>query len=43
MQIYTPLSNKAIKRRKVAPNHSSINRRTYTETDENPANSATAM
>lgn len=43
MHIYTPLSNKAIKRRIVAPNHSSLNRRTYTETEENPANSSAAM
>ncbi|EAS00330.2 Serine/Threonine kinase domain protein (macronuclear) [Tetrahymena thermophila SB210] len=43
MQIYTPLSSKAIKRRLVAPNHSSLNRRTYTESEEIPISSAAAM
>ncbi|KAL4503310.1 hypothetical protein ABPG72_000916 [Tetrahymena utriculariae] len=43
MQIYTPLSSKAIKRRLVAPNYSSLNRRTYTESEEIPISSAAAM
>ncbi|KAL4455024.1 hypothetical protein ABPG74_006406 [Tetrahymena malaccensis] len=43
MQIYTPLSSKAIKRRLVAPNHSSLNRRTYTESEEIPISSAAAI